>query len=67
VGTRDNLVAYHEYIKTLKQRVGDELAAGKSLEEITASVTMSEYEHLGMYEGWQPMNVEGMVRYLSAQ
>ena len=67
VGTRDNLVEYHEYIKTLKQRVEAELAAGKSVDEIKDTVTMSEYEHLGMYEGWQPMNVEGMARYLNAQ
>ena len=67
VGTREDMVVYREYIMTLMERVGAELAAGKSVDDIKASVTMSEYQHLGAYDVWQQLNVEGMARYLNAR
>lgn len=74
VGTRDDLVEFRQYIEILKERVAAELAAGKSVDEIKAAVTMPEYRHLLGYEPqaggfppWQPLNVEGMVRHLRAQ
>ena len=73
IGTRDDLIEYRQYIETLKERVTAELAEGKSVDEIKVAVTMPEYQHFRGYEPqagfppWQPMNVEGMVRYLSAQ
>lgn len=67
VGTPDELVRFRDYIATLMQRVESELASGKSVEEIKAVVTMAEYQDLMQYDAWQPLNVEGMARYLSAQ
>lgn len=64
VGTVADMVAYREYIMLLRERVEAELAANKSVEEIKAAVTMSEYDHWVAYDIWQALNVEGMVRYI---
>ncbi len=41
--------------------------AGKSLEEIKRTVTMSEYESWGAYWDWVELDFEGMYRYLGAR
>ena len=66
-GTLEDLAAHRIYLETLKERVGNLLRQGQSMGQIKAAVTMSEYSHWGSYEGWQQMNVEGMVNYLQEQ
>ena len=67
VGTLADLAAHREYLEQLKEAVANLMREGRSLEQIKAQVTMSEYSHWGSYAGWQQPNVEGMYQYLSAQ
>jgi glyoxylase-like metal-dependent hydrolase (beta-lactamase superfamily II) len=67
VGSLADLAAHREYLEKLKEQVGTRMREGKSLEQIKAEVTMSEYSHWGSYGGWQQPNVEGMYNYLIAQ
>lgn len=67
VGSLADLAAHREYLEKLKEQVGTRIREGKSLEQIKAEVTMSEYSHWGSYGGWQQPNVEGMYNYLIAQ
>ncbi|MEK9649094.1 MAG: hypothetical protein VW337_08285 [Gammaproteobacteria bacterium] len=67
VGSLADLAAHREYLEKLKEQVGTRMREGKSLEQIKAEVTMSEYSHWGSYGVWQQPNVEGMYNYLIAQ
>ncbi|MDT8397201.1 MAG: MBL fold metallo-hydrolase [Pseudomonadales bacterium] len=67
VGTLADLTAHRVYIETLKERVAEQLRKGRSLAQIEAAVTMPEYSAWESYDAWQGLNVEGMVRFLSAQ
>ena len=63
-GTMEDVVATREYLEELRAKVAAELEAGKSLEEIQASVEMPEYSGWMNYEEWLPLNIEGVVTAL---
>ena len=51
-------------MEKLKQQVLDGLKAGKSVDELAASVTMEEYKDWQQYAAWRELNVRGMARFL---
>jgi hypothetical protein len=53
-----------DYLDWLRDEVNAGLEAGKSVEEIKASIDWTPYGDLAMAEQWGPMNVEGMARWL---
>ena len=53
------------YLETLRDKVQMELDAGKSEEEIIATVRMPDYAHWDRYDEWIELNVAGMVRLLT--
>ena len=64
MGTKADVAAHRQYIETLRAEVLAQVQAGKSLDEIKQRVTMDAYKDWGSYADWQPLNVEGMYRYL---
>lgn len=52
------------YMETLRQRVLEGLKAGKSADELAASVTMAEYKDWQQYKAWRELNVRGMAGFL---
>ena len=38
---------------------------GLTKDEAVATIELPEYDHLGMYDPWFKMNVEGMFRHLT--
>ena len=42
----------------------ERLRQGKTVDEIKAEVTMSDYKDWGGYDNWRVLNVEGMVRHM---
>ncbi len=65
VGTHDEVAPNREYIETLRAGVLQGLKDGKSVEEITAELTMDDYMGWSQYEDWRPMNIQGMAEYLT--
>lgn len=62
VGSRADVVTHRRYIEELYAEVLKRVAAGASLEETKAEVTMDVYRDWLQYQNWQQLNVEGMYR-----
>jgi glyoxylase-like metal-dependent hydrolase (beta-lactamase superfamily II) len=64
-GTKQDVTDMRLYLETLRDKVQMELDAGKSEEEIIATVRMPDYAHWDRYDEWIELNVAGMVRLLT--
>ncbi len=62
VGTIADVAEHRHYIEDLRDSVAAAIARGESMEEVTRSVTLSEYGHLFNYEDWRTIQVEAMYR-----
>ncbi len=65
VGTTADVAEHRQYLEDLHDAVAEGIAAGSSLEELQASVTMDAYSDWGNFEQWLPLNVEGMYNFLT--
>lgn len=52
------------YLEELRAEVLKGLKAGKSVDELKASVKMEKYKNWESYDNWRALNVEGMARHL---
>lgn len=64
VGTKADATDARIYMEKLHERVLAGLKAGKSVDELAASVTMEEYKDWLSYDNWRELNVRGMARFL---
>ena len=64
VGNKADVAAGIVYLEELRAGVLEGLKAGKSVDELKASVKMEKYKSWGSYDQWRALNVEGMARYL---
>jgi len=65
VGTTADVAAHRQYLAELHDAVAEGIAAGSSLEELQASVTMDAYSDWLNFEQWRALNVEGMYNFLN--
>ena len=65
VGNKSHVTAIRHYLEELRELVSDGLAAGKSLEDLQASIMMERYSSWINYPRWVPLNVEGMYNILT--
>ena len=65
VGGTADVAEHRQYFEELHDAVAEGIAAGASLEELQASVTMDAYSDWLNYEQWRPLNVEGMYAFLT--
>ena len=66
VGTKADLEDALTYMKDLRAGVLEGLEAGKSVDQIKADLTLSDYSDGGQYEAWRELNIEGMAGYLQS-
>ncbi len=64
VGVKADATDVRKYMETLRERVLVGLKAGKSADELAASVTMQEYSGWQQYKAWRELNVRGMAKFL---
>jgi glyoxylase-like metal-dependent hydrolase (beta-lactamase superfamily II) len=64
LGGKADLADHRRYLETLRDQVKAGMAAGKSVDELKQTVTMSDYASWGMYKEWREANVAGMYRLL---
>ena len=64
LGDKSDVVEAREYLDWLRQEVDSGLEAGRSVDEIKASIDWGPYSDMAMVEEWGPMNVEGVARWL---
>lgn len=65
-GSKQDATDTRIYIEKLRANVKKEMAAGKSLDQIKAAVTMEDYKKWGAYGPYRPLNIEGMYRWLKS-
>ena len=66
VGTTADVAEVRQYLEELRDAVAEGIAAGSSLEELQASITLDAYSDWENYEDWLPLNIEGMYSMLSS-
>jgi glyoxylase-like metal-dependent hydrolase (beta-lactamase superfamily II) len=67
LGTKADVSANIKYREELRDAVAKAIAAGQTLEQAQASVTMDAYKGWEFYAQQRPQNVAGMYRALSAR
>ena len=65
IGTKEDVTEFREYFEALYAEVAEARDNGLTKEEAVESIELPEYSHLGMYDEWFKMNVEGVYRHLS--
>ena len=65
IGTKEDVTEFREYFEALYAEVVGARDNGLTKEEAVESIELPEYSHLGMYDEWFKMNVEGMYRHVS--
>ena len=64
IGVKKDVDDIRVYIEKMRKQVLAGLKAGKSVDDLVASVTMDEYKDWAQYKAWRSMNVQGMARFL---
>lgn len=64
VGVKSDIDDAMAYLQELRAEVLKGLKAGKSVDQLTDSVTMEKYRSWANYGNWRPLNVQGMARHL---
>lgn len=64
IGTKADAADVRKYMETLRERVLIGLKAGKSVDDLATSLTMTKYKDWQQYAAWRELNVRGMARFL---
>ena len=64
VGVKSDAEKGLVYLQELRAEVLKGLKAGKTVDQLKASVKMEKYKSWGSYDSWRALNVEGMARHL---
>ena len=62
---KSSIAAYRHYLEELRDAVVAGIAAGRTVEELQASILMAPYSDWMNYENWRPLNVAGMYNQLT--
>ncbi len=65
LGTKEDVVRHREYIQELYRLVLEGVNAGRSLDQLKASIKLPQYQDFIQYENWLPLNIEGMHRIIT--
>ena len=61
-GNKADVKEHRSYLQALYSQVLDAARAGQSLEEIKKTVTLDQFSHLGQFQQWRELNIEGVYR-----
>ena len=64
VGVKADIDDALAYLQELRAAVLKGLQAGKSVEQLTGSITMEKYKNWANYDSWLELNIAGMARHL---
>jgi glyoxylase-like metal-dependent hydrolase (beta-lactamase superfamily II) len=64
-GVKEDATEFREYFEAVYDEVITAMEKGLSKDEAVASIELPQFSHLGMYDKWFKMNVEGMYRHIS--
>ncbi|MCR9139721.1 MAG: MBL fold metallo-hydrolase [Alphaproteobacteria bacterium] len=64
VGTRADATDARIYLELLKDQVLGGLIAGKSVDDLVATITLEDYSDWAQFDNWREANIRGMARFL---
>lgn len=64
VGMKADIDDALAYLQELRAAVLNGLQAGKSVEQLSGSITMEKYKNWANYDSWLELNIAGMARHL---
>ncbi|NIP18218.1 MAG: hypothetical protein GWM87_08730 [Xanthomonadales bacterium] len=64
VGVKSHVSEGIAYLEEMRAAVLEGLKAGKSVDDLAASITMDAYSDWLNYADWRELNVRGMARHL---
>jgi glyoxylase-like metal-dependent hydrolase (beta-lactamase superfamily II) len=64
VGSRQEALDHGQYLRELHDQVKAGKAAGRSVDELKASIKMENYKSWSQYDAWLGLNIEGMYGYV---
>jgi glyoxylase-like metal-dependent hydrolase (beta-lactamase superfamily II) len=67
IGTRADLIAHRQYREDLRAAVAAGVLAGRSVDELRASIKLEDYADWEFFSQWGPDNVSGMYGILTAK
>lgn len=67
MGTKADITANRQYLEALYGPIMAGVRAGKSLDELKASVKADAFKDWGMYKQWLPLNIEGIYNRFALQ
>ena len=67
VGKKADVAVHRGYLQDLYDGVVAGARAGKSLDELKASLTLDKYKDWGRYKEWRTMNIEGVFQRVQLQ
>jgi len=65
-GNREDVAEFREYFEAVYDEVTKAMEQGLSKDEAVASIELPQFSHMGMYDKWFKLNVEGMYRHITA-
>ena len=65
LGTPEDVAEHRRYLQALYDAVLAAARDGQSLEEMKRSILLEDFSHLGQYDAWRELNIEGMYRQVS--
>ena len=66
-GIKEDVAEFREYFEAVYNEVMKAMDNGLSKDEAVASIELPQFSHLGKYDDWFKMNVEGMYRHIAAE
>jgi glyoxylase-like metal-dependent hydrolase (beta-lactamase superfamily II) len=62
IGAKSDVTAFREYMSDVYDATLAGVRAGKSVDELKASIKLDKYQDWFKYDDWLPMNIEGMYK-----
>jgi len=66
VGVKEDVAEFRAYFEALYVEVVKAIDQGMSKDKAVDTIELPEYSHLGMYDEWFKLNVDGMYRHIAA-
>ncbi len=65
LGGKPEVTEHRKYLEALFTAVKQAYTQGQSLDHMKKTILLKSYQHLGQYQAWREMNIEGVYNFLS--
>ena len=63
-GTKEDITEFREYFEALYAKVVQAHDAGLSKKQAIEQIELPQFSHLGMYDKWFKLNIDGIWRHM---